>query len=110
MTLISKTLTPTQARNRKYALNAMRSFEAEMRDHILQYDNIPGEWFHIEPTIGRRHPTTTRITLRLDADVVKFFKAMGPGYQPRINQVLRSFMHMKLAKLVEDGETGAYVG
>lgn len=32
------------------------------------------------------------ISIRLDADVLAFFKADGPGYQSRINAVLRSYM------------------
>lgn len=32
------------------------------------------------------------ISIRLDAHVVAFFKRPGPGYQKRINQVLRLFM------------------
>jgi uncharacterized protein (DUF4415 family) len=31
------------------------------------------------------------ISLRLDADVLEWFKAQGPGYQTRINAVLRAF-------------------
>jgi uncharacterized protein (DUF4415 family) len=31
------------------------------------------------------------IALRLDADVLSAFKAQGPGYQTRINAVLRAF-------------------
>ena len=33
----------------------------------------------------------TSISLRVDADVLKWFKAQGPGYQIRINAVLRAF-------------------
>jgi len=33
-----------------------------------------------------------QITLRLDADLVAFFKSTGPRYQTRINAVLRSYM------------------
>jgi uncharacterized protein (DUF4415 family) len=33
----------------------------------------------------------TSISLRVDADVLKWFKAQGPGYQTRINAVLRAF-------------------
>lgn len=33
-----------------------------------------------------------QITLRLDPDIIDFFKAGGPGYQTRMNAVLRSFM------------------
>ncbi len=32
------------------------------------------------------------ISIRLDADVLAFFKSGGPGYQRRINAVLRSYM------------------
>ncbi len=31
------------------------------------------------------------VSLRLDADVLAWFKAQGPGYQTRINAVLRAF-------------------
>jgi uncharacterized protein (DUF4415 family) len=32
------------------------------------------------------------IGLRLDADIIDWFKASGPGYQTRINTVLRGYM------------------
>jgi uncharacterized protein (DUF4415 family) len=32
------------------------------------------------------------LSLRLDADVVDWFKRQGPGYQTRINSVLRAFV------------------
>lgn len=32
------------------------------------------------------------VSLRLDADVLRFFRGFGAGYQTRINEVLRSFM------------------
>jgi uncharacterized protein (DUF4415 family) len=40
----------------------------------------------VEPT-GKR-----AISLRVDADVLEWFKAQGPRYQSRINAVLRSYM------------------
>ena len=36
-------------------------------------------------------PSKESISLRLDADVLEWFKAQGPGYQTRINAVLRAF-------------------
>jgi uncharacterized protein (DUF4415 family) len=33
----------------------------------------------------------TAISLRLDQDVLEWFKTQGPGYQTRINAVLRAF-------------------
>lgn len=32
------------------------------------------------------------ISMRVDKDVLEFFKAPGPGYQTRINDVLRSYV------------------
>lgn len=32
------------------------------------------------------------ISIRLDQDLIDFFKSEGPGYQRRINAVLRSYM------------------
>ena len=37
-------------------------------------------------------PIKTAVTLRLDADVLAWFKKRGPGYQTRINRALRSLM------------------
>ena len=31
------------------------------------------------------------VSLRVDQDVLEWFKAQGPGYQTRINSVLRAF-------------------
>ena len=36
-------------------------------------------------------PPKTSISLRLDQDVLEWFKAQGAGYQTRINSVLRAF-------------------
>ena len=33
----------------------------------------------------------TQIALRVDEDVLEWFKAQGPGYQTRINSVLRAY-------------------
>ncbi len=36
-------------------------------------------------------PTKASISLRVDHDVLEWFKAQGPGYQTRINTILRAF-------------------
>lgn len=35
------------------------------------------------------------ISIRIDEDVLAYFKAFGPGYQSRINAVLRAYMEAK---------------
>jgi len=37
------------------------------------------------------------VHIRLDAAVLRWFKAQGPGYQTRINEVLRSFVAARRA-------------
>lgn len=37
----------------------------------------------------QKTPTKQQVTLRLDRDVVDRFRATGPGWQSRINNVLR---------------------
>jgi uncharacterized protein (DUF4415 family) len=32
------------------------------------------------------------VTIRLDSDMLDWFKGAGPGYQTRINQILRQYM------------------
>jgi uncharacterized protein (DUF4415 family) len=40
-------------------------------------------------------PRKQQITLRLDGDVIEWFKSQGPGYQTRMNAALRSYMQAK---------------
>ncbi|HEY2342624.1 MAG TPA: BrnA antitoxin family protein [Chthoniobacteraceae bacterium] len=49
--------------------------------------------------VGRRSGDTRpkkAISIRVDEDVLDFFRKEGEGYQRRINAVLRSYMQQKL--------------
>jgi uncharacterized protein (DUF4415 family) len=37
-------------------------------------------------------PNKRQITIRLDADVLKWYRTQGEGYQTRINALLRAYM------------------
>ena len=37
-------------------------------------------------------PRKRRVSLRVDAEVVDWFKSKGPGYQTRMNRILRRVM------------------
>jgi uncharacterized protein (DUF4415 family) len=39
-----------------------------------------------------------QITIRLDPDIVDFYKKAGRGYQSRINNVLRRYMEVRYRK------------
>ena len=52
-------------------------------------------WLAGDETKGEarwNRPRKQRISLRVDSEVVDWFKSKGPGYQTRINRVLRRVM------------------
>ncbi|TKW65271.1 MAG: BrnA antitoxin family protein [Paracoccus denitrificans] len=93
--------------NYHYMADAMRRLEWDLHQRVLTEGRIPDAWHEIaaEGAVPRKE----RISIRLDGDVVKFFRDMGPGWQPRINEVLRSFMHARLAGLLRGAETMDYL-
>ncbi|MES2320554.1 MAG: BrnA antitoxin family protein [Pseudomonadota bacterium] len=42
------------------------------------------------------------VTIRLDVDMLNWFKSAGPGYQTRINQILRE--HMAAQRAASDAQ------
>ena len=104
-----KSMTKTQRMNWNYAIDAHRMLEWDLHNAIKGEMGLPPAWDEIWKDADRRDPKRVPVTIRLDADVVKFFKAMGTGYQTRINRVLRMFMHYRLAGLVEGPDTTDYV-
>jgi uncharacterized protein (DUF4415 family) len=51
---------------------------------------VPADWYKgAELVMPRRKQL---ITLRLDPDVVEWFRRQGAGYQTKINAVLRAFV------------------
>ncbi|TMA61013.1 MAG: BrnA antitoxin family protein [Deltaproteobacteria bacterium] len=40
----------------------------------------------------------THLSVRFDKDIVDWFKRQGPGYQTRMNAVLRAYMQSQLGK------------
>ena len=63
-----------------------------MNDEGIDYSDIPelDETFFQKADL--RLPNKKAVTMRLDADVVDWFKGQGRGYQTRINKLLRAYM------------------
>ncbi len=47
------------------------------------------------------------VTIRLDVDMLDWFKSAGPGYQTRINQLLRDHMDAERAKAAANSDLAA---
>ena len=58
------------------------------------WQDVPREWYADAELVIPSGPKQ-QVTLRLDADVLAWFKAQGKGYQTRINAVLREFMRLQ---------------
>ncbi len=93
--------------NHHYMADAMRMLEWDLHSTILSRMRIPDDWHRIARERGR--VAKTRVTLRLDADVVAFFRAMGPDWQARVNRIVAAWMHARLAGLIDGPETMDYL-
>ena len=78
----------------------LRDLEADLRWKLDGSVRIPQAWHELAQS--RALPKRTKITLRLDDDVLAFFQTMGPGHTTRMNAVLRAFMLARLAEVVKD--------
>lgn len=74
---------------------------AAHRDEDIDFSDIPNmadddDEFWDNGTIGWPPPSKVHLTMRLDSDIVEYFKRNGRGYQSRINAVLRSYMRAQM--------------
>jgi len=67
----------------------------EMGDEGIDYSDIPlqtgGGWRRVSELVPAENKQ--QITLRLDADVIAFFRSTGRRYQSRINAALREYVN-----------------
>ena len=75
---------------------------------IEMNEDFQTSWSETSATVRHDEPSSTSrplpnvpvkqiVTIRLDIDMLNWFKAAGPGYQTRINQILRD--HMQAQRL-----------
>jgi uncharacterized protein (DUF4415 family) len=55
----------------------------------------PKRRFSVPENMEWQRPIKKPVTLRVDADVIAWFKELGRGYQTRINRALRKMMKMR---------------
>ena len=67
---------------------------AALPDSEIDFSDIPkttDAWF-AKARVVFPHERKQQLKVRLDSEVVEFFKAKGRGYQTRMNEVLRTYM------------------
>ena len=99
-------LTGPQRANYHYMADALRRLEHDLHNTIEATNRIPLEWHEIAQ--ARTPKRKLRMTLLLEEDVVRFFKSMGAGHGARMNEVLRVFMHGRLAGVIRGADTVDY--
>ena len=64
-----------------------------LKNKDIDFSDIPeqGKAFFKRAVLRLPEPKTA-VTIRLDQQVLEWFKAKGPGYQTRINALLRAYM------------------
>jgi len=76
---------------RKSTKSDLKRLDA-LKDDAIDYSDIPETdaafWAGADFYVGGKKA----ISLRVDEDVLAFFKAQGKGYQTAINKVLRQYM------------------
>jgi uncharacterized protein (DUF4415 family) len=67
----------------------------DLRDEEIDFSDIPeqtgGGWRRVSELVPAENKQ--QITLRLDADLISFFRATGRRYQSRINAALREYVN-----------------
>lgn len=92
----------TKSEERTYAelVGELQELDLWHQQNQLKLRHIPEGWYALEQAVPCT-PRKTKITLSLDADLVRWFRSLGNGYSARINAVLRLYMLAVLAKEIE---------
>jgi hypothetical protein len=88
-----------QAEHFNYFLDVMRTLEWDLHQTVISHGRVPWAWHQIAKTRGAQ--PKVKVTMGIEEDVVKFFRLMGKGYQVRMNDVLRAYMHGRIAELID---------
>lgn len=80
----AKTIDPDNPPLTQDELSQMRPASEVLPHLVREYKRSRGE------RGPQREPVKERVTIRLDADVVKHFRATGKGWQTRLNEALKA--------------------
>ena len=90
----------TEERSFARMLDELESQEADFERFKRSRSLVPPGWHSVERRAPVK-PKKTKLNLALDADMVTWFRALGRGYQPRMNAILRAYMHAVISKEIE---------
>lgn len=94
---MSAKMTAKQKANYTNYVDQMRETILVFRSPALVGSLMPIEWRDLA---RKEVPKKEKVSLRIDADVMRFYRKVGNGYQAEMNGVLRSFMLARLAEVL----------
>jgi uncharacterized protein (DUF4415 family) len=94
--------------------NRNKNFDTELAALAMKHDedidtsDIPEVKDWSGAVVGKFYrPVKEAVSIRLDADILAWFKGQGSGYQTRINEVLRNAMASGTPAARDEGELNA---
>ena len=95
-------LSKTERIARGRLLQHLWEARGDLLDDALETE-APEAWHTLEADLDVVE-RKVKVTLYLDASVARVFRAMGQGYQARINRVLSTWAQMKIAGMLRERE------
>jgi uncharacterized protein (DUF4415 family) len=83
-----------KSKSRRSATGATSAARADDRIDTSDIPPLTDDFFRNAVRNPFYRPIKRSTTVRIDADVLAWLKSQGPGYQTRINELLRSAMEM----------------
>ena len=93
---------PTNTKSRQLMIERLLmnlehlKLEDKMDYHVQSL--VPEAWDTLELDVDVEEKKT-KLTIYLDTSVAQFYRAMGKGYQGRINRILATFAQMRIAQV-----------
>ena len=75
-----------------------RAFDWDLRYAVSTGRVIPEAW---RTAFGAKVVKKEQVTIRLDADAVKYFRSFGRGWQASLNLVVRAYVKARLAGILK---------
>ena len=100
-------LSKHQRRAKKRVFRILRDEDYEWAMIEYSLTTIPWEWKQM-PEVAPVTEPKVPFSIRLDQDMVKWYRSLGRGYQARINMILRTYMLMVIARMTDESDTDVY--
>ncbi len=84
-------------------IGTLEDVQADMAVIRKTRNIVPSGWLDLHRDAPCA-PPKKRMTIRLDAEVLDWYRSLGGGYQARMNAVLKAYMHSILSKHIRHGD------